>query len=59
MNAVRPVTSPRLNPSFPANDRERGTNAFMQGDWLHSPTPNTTEFSNRAHDALGGLRPQV
>lgn len=49
---IRPQSrrTPKLNPSFAINRRKGPTNAFLQGDWLHSPTLNKNEFSTRTYD---------
>lgn len=39
--------TPKLNPSFSLNYRRGGTNSFLRGDWLHSPTLNKNEFATR------------
>lgn len=40
-------STPKINPSFAVNYRSAGTNTFLRGDWLHSPTLNKNEFSTR------------
>lgn len=49
---IRPQSrnTPKFNPSFALNYRERATNTFLQGDWLYSPTLNKNEFSTRTYD---------
>jgi outer membrane receptor protein involved in Fe transport len=42
--------TPKLNPSLSLNYRNGGTNAFMQSDWLYSPTLNKNEFGTRTYE---------
>ncbi len=42
--------TPKVNPSFALNYRQRATNTFVQGDWLYSPTLNKNEFSTRRYN---------
>lgn len=51
--------TPKLNPSFAINYRRRGTNTFLQGDWLHSPTLNKNEFATRTYDSGATIFQQV
>ena len=41
--------TPKLNPSVALNYRRGGTNSFLRGDWLHSPTMNKNEFATRTY----------
>lgn len=41
--------TPKLNPSLALNYRRGGTNSFLRGDWLHSPTMNKNEFATRTY----------
>ncbi|MBP9898726.1 MAG: TonB-dependent receptor [Gemmatimonadales bacterium] len=49
---IRPqeLYTPKLNPSFAVNHRSGGTNTFLRGDWLHSPTLNRNDFATRTYD---------
>lgn len=49
---IRPQyqATPKFNPSFAVNYRKHGTNTFLQGDWLYSPTLNKNEFATRTYD---------
>lgn len=51
--------TPKLNPSVAVNYQRHGTNAFLQGDWLHSPTLNKNEFSTRTYDDGSVIEQQV
>jgi outer membrane receptor protein involved in Fe transport len=51
--------TPKFNPSVSANYRRRGTNVFLQGDWLHSPTLNKNEFTTRTYDDGAIIEQQV
>ena len=42
--------TPKFNPSLALNYRKRASNAFLQTDWLHSPTLNRNEFSTRTYN---------
>jgi outer membrane receptor protein involved in Fe transport len=42
--------TPKVNPSIALNYREGATNAFLQADWLYSPTLNKNEFGTRTYD---------
>lgn len=41
--------TPKLNPNVALNYRRGGTNSFLRGDWLHSPTMNKNEFATRTY----------
>lgn len=41
--------TPKLNPSLALNYRRGGTNSFLRGDWLRSPTMNKNEFATRTY----------
>ncbi|MCA2992273.1 outer membrane beta-barrel protein [Gemmatimonas sp.] len=41
--------TPKLNPNLALNYRRGGTNSFLRGDWLHSPTMNKNEFATRTY----------
>ncbi|MBX3173984.1 MAG: TonB-dependent receptor [Gemmatimonadaceae bacterium] len=41
--------TPKINPSVSLNYRKGGTNTFLRGDWLHSPTLNKNEFATRQY----------
>lgn len=49
----------KLNPSISLNYRKNKTNIFFQGDYLHTPTLNKNEFTDRFYDNGDVVRQQL
>ncbi|NIJ52663.1 TonB-dependent receptor domain-containing protein [Dyadobacter arcticus] len=49
----------KLNPSVSLNYRKNKTNIFFQGDYLHTPTLNKNEFTDRFYDDGSVVRQQL
>jgi outer membrane receptor protein involved in Fe transport len=49
----------KLNPSVALNYKKQKLNVFFQGDYLHTPTLNKNEFTNRYYDSGDTVRQQL
>lgn len=49
----------KLNPSLALNYKKEKLNIFFQGDYLHTPTLNKNEFTDRYYDSGDTIRQQL
>lgn len=58
---IRPQSTKtvKLNPSVAINYKKQKLNIFFQGDYLHTPTLNKNEFTDRFYDSGDTIRQQL